>query len=578
MLASSLGEEVSRGREIPSGDRILGLLRDQGLVPRWEQRKAFLKDQPKNGEVWREELAFQVELARRRLIWLSSQGRAEFRKVPGIRGDITVCAFTEVRVELRERLADDVFSDLAEALRGLGGVEEWWKFPLNYRTDFSHLGVTESPRMRAELGHLAENLEAQLVEWGPEQGLLENWILYRILSGQSFKDMSRMVIFPDDIRDIQWRLRAVIEAFLDHQAPEGALAFLDALPTDLPSWRSELRWKDWCWYRSDIAGFRMRALWGQGRMEAARQALAEYRAWGAGRNGISLSPQDVGNGVLSEGFVKQALDQAAPPLPPEPAQPVPVQILLLGKPDWIGPWMTLPKSDALVAWGPEELSWVQMPVDSAERLRARMGWGVEARWVIMQGDKVLASGEHCPSPNELASMLQRENPSRLQQLNRWIQKYPGHLGARRARVSWIRRHLPDLRLERYLAEDARLVCKPTEPFRHTKWSICGAGGEWQPDPRVWQRHAEQILPELENLIRSWPNNIGYWVAWLEWSRRHPLRPSVTALAQDLNLWKGDQSEYWKRNSSIVFEIGQRLKGYKDRRELERWRLAFSSKD
>jgi len=227
-----------------------------------------------------------------------------------------------------------------------------------------------------------------------------------------------MVIFPDDIHDIQWRLREIIEAFLDHQAPEGALAFLDALPIDLPSWRSELRWKDWCRYRSDIAGFRMRVLWGQGRMEAARQALDEYRVWGASWREFHLSPQDVGNEVLSEGFVKQALDQAPLPLPPEPARPVPVQILLLGKPDWIGPWMALPKSDALVAWAPEELSWIQMPVDTTERLRARMGWGVEARWVIMQGEKVLASGEHCPDPDELASMLQREYPSRLQQLNR----------------------------------------------------------------------------------------------------------------------------------------------------------------
>jgi hypothetical protein len=192
----------------------------------------------------------------------------------------------------------------------------------------------------------------------------------------------------------------------------------------------------------------------------------------------------------------------------------------------------LRQAPELALWAPEELHWEVAARTEFEALCQRQGWEPGPRWTLWRGDDLLASGRTCPDAKALASILESAGPSMLQRLQQLLTANPEHLAARWERFRLLERRMPDKRLEATMAEDAAAAMAPLD---------FAPDAAWKPDPEIWAGAAQQVLPRIETILRSWPSHAHLWRAWVCWARFHPDRPSVLALVQGLPFWdpRGD---------------------------------------
>ncbi len=274
--------------------------------------------------------------------------------------------------------------------------------------------------------------------------------------------------------------------------------------------------------------------------------------------------------MVNQTLFKEAMKEPVRPRPPMPPLPPAPRLALLGAPAWLKGWEAVRSSEALLPWSRAELAWTTLAPAEADALRVRMGWGPEPRWVLLLGEESVASGTQCPEPGLLAGILERERPSKLQRLDRILERHPTHLGARRARLALLKARMPEPRLERVLAEDARAAFPPAEMGFQDYPLDFGPDAPWKPDPALWQWSAQQVLPRLESLLRSWPNQQAVWKAWLAWARFHPERPSVVAFSGTLTLWTSRERWMGGLSLEVLRAVTEELRRDRNYPELARW--------
>jgi len=570
ILVEGDGRELDAGTGALYGARVLSVLRDKGLVPAWEARQAFRKEHPENGEAWAEEVFRCSRLAMAHLNALAAQGKAAWSPAPGPFGMRTM-TFTDPDPEARERLADEVFGDLAAALEGAWSVEGWWRNEFDTSIALAMEGARLSPRVRDVCLRLGADLEQVLARGDGGPSLEARMTHFLAAAGRPLRELPERVALPDQELPSPAFLLACLQTREALGDWEGMLAFLGnpALVRDGAT-ASKAAWESRCVARALVAALKVRPLMELGRTREARDELAEARYWGGDHMVESNLAVFAGPKVVNQPLFKEAMKEpvrTAPPMPPLPPTP---RLTLLGTPDWRQDWEALRASEALLPWSPSELAWTSLAPAEAAALRARHGWGPEPRWVLLLGEASAASGTRCPAPALVAGILERERPSDLQRLERILERHPDHLGAHRARLALLKARMPEPRLERILAEDAR-ACYPPAEYGFLNYVLdFGPDAPWKPDPTLWQWSAQQVLPRLEVLLRSWPNQPAIWKAWVAWARFHPARPSVVALAGTLTLWTDRERWIGRLPLEVLRAVTEELRRDRNYPELARW--------
>lgn len=565
LLASPDGEVLGDGPGLPSGDAVMALLREKGIPTRWEERRAFLAEHPGNGEAWVEEVQKCFRLAITQVSSLAAQGRAVRGGASTLAGEAPAYALADPDPEARARLADQVFQEFADALEGLSGVDRWWDHPIGVFGLLPHYGAGASPRLRRLAEALARSLEERMERSGPESFLEDRWIAFRSLAGLSIRELPDLAPLPGEPGLPPALLAGCVTECAGRKDWDGALAFLDGLPARdaREPWTPE-GWKAYCAFQATVSGLRVRPLWELGRVQEARAAMEALRAWsgpswGEDGRGVPL----LATGLLEAGFYREIAGKPALPAPSMPPQGPAPRLALLGDPAWRQAWDALWKADPLLPWGGGELPLAALAPEEAAALRSRAGWGQEPRWALLRGNEVLASGAQCPTPDSMAGILAREAPSRLRVLGAFLERHPENLAARRARMALLAARMPEPRLEPLLAEDARIAFD-------APGTVPAASAPWKPNPALWQWSAQQALPRIEALLRSWPSDPGLWRAWLAWARFHPLKPSVTVLARDLAVWGGRSRWLGALSPEAHQAVAAELRKGGDYEEIVRW--------
>lgn len=570
ILVDDRGAELDAGTGALYGTRALAVLRDKGLVPRWEARRAFLKEHPENGEAWAEEVFRCLRIALFHMNALERQGKA-VRGAATMLNEIGGLTLTEPDPEARERLADLIFGELASALEGATSVPDWWRSERDASILLVIGGAQESPRMRDVCSRLAADLEEASAR-GEGGHRVENQLAqFRSAAGRPLRDLPDRVALPDQDLPASMLFLACLGTREAAEDWEGMLAFLDN-PAFLGEGevRSSAAWEFRCGAKSLIAAMKVRPLLELGRTREAREAIADARSWGGEKGPGTYLRYLMGPKVMDQTLFKEAMEEPVRPRPPMPPLPPAPRLALLGAPAWLKDWEAVRASEALLPWSRAELAWTTLAPAEAEALRARMGWGPEPRWVLLLGEESVASGTGCPVPGLLAGILERERPSALQRLDRILERHPGHLGVRRARLALLKARMPEPRLERVLAEDARAAFQPEE-FTFQDYPLdFGPNAPWKPDPALWQWSAQQVLPRLETLLRSWPNQQAVWKAWLAWSRFHPDHPSVVAFSGTLTLWTSRERWMGGLSLEVLQAVTEELRRDRNYPELVRW--------
>jgi hypothetical protein len=320
---------------------------------------------------------------------------------------------------------------------------------------------------------------------------------------------------------------------------EGLQQYLaDLTPARPPEPLSVQAWDGYCRLQCAIRVQRGIALASQGSWDLAASSLDEARSWGGGggiREALVMrggqwggSSADLGTwrNLLNHVLSKDGARPAMPALPP------PLRLVVMGGPRWILDWSALHQSPDLSPWSPGELRWEAAPRQEHEKLRHRFNWAPGPRWALFAGEEVRATGQTCPSALALATTLEQEGPALLQRYQQVLDLQPDHTAAHRARFALLLRRMPDRRLEPTLARDA-VAARIALDF--------DPGASWKPDPDIWAAAAQEVLPRVEEELRSWPSRSALWAVWISWARFHPAHPSILSLAQSLPYWfpRGD---------------------------------------
>jgi tetratricopeptide (TPR) repeat protein len=503
--------------------KILNLLRKEGFISKAERRAAFLKEHPDNGGAWSQELRYGIRLAALRFqAWTGANPfKPELRRDPKALG------------ELRTRLGTEKSARLfPEGLRALRRVSELqglgWEGIIAFRRVEFLFGEPSLNQGAAEIEPMAWKLLEDADPSGPDPDftlLPSFWASVARLAGTDIpKRLMGIREVPMGSTDWYFGLRLAWRAV----GLENMLRILEQTPSNrLPEYPGS----GWEWRRNGIIStlvLRGEALVRAGREEEALAAFQEARRL-SGRNWEYV--RSLGTSLLGGPAVPipKALDQLlkADPLPdlPEPPRSAPFRLVALD-PSMGKALATLLEDPSFASWNRKELYLESGPDGRARSLQERLGGEEKARWALLSGDQVLASGIESPAARVLASRMESANPSELQRLSDWIGRNPDHLGARKARFKMLLSRMPDPRLESLLAEDALATLLPPHP----------RPSGWTPDPSLWSWVAAKALPQIERRLESWPTRWQLWIAWIGWTEFHPSSPSALALSERLVLW------------------------------------------
>ena len=518
----------------PRGEALVGAMRTAGDPPRWEVREAFLKGQPEQGEALLEEASFQFRLSRARLMALDQLGKV---RIPVWHADAPQGLGRVVLPDTDEgrALADTLFPDLAKALARLFAVAGWPTAAPNIAGEVSLWDLSRSSAMRAVFAPAAARAETLLRKDPQDAGLLQFWVEAREAAGlPPASPGGQFTPVPGQVWPNPSTLSKLLEPYRRRQDWEGALKCLSGLtPTAPPKPLSSKGWEDHCRLQCALLVQKGLAYAYLGSWDLAAGAMEDARLWGGGQGVrealIYRGTQWVGAGPEPpswRAFLSQALSKEGP-RPPMPALDPPLRLVVMGQPKWLLDWSQLARTAELLPWSPAELRWEVASRDTQERLKRGFDWAPGPRWALLRGDELRATGTVCPEPKALATILEGEGNSVLQRLTRALDNQPDHLGVRRARFNCLLPRMPEPRLEGLLARDGA-EGRMALPF--------DAGAPWKPDLDTWAAAAQELLPKVEEELRSWPNRTALWRAWISWAPFHPRQPSILALAQGLSFW------------------------------------------
>ena len=539
VLLSPAGTVALAASGPPRGEPLADAMRAAGAPPRWEAREAFLKGQPEQGDALLEEVGFQFRLLRARLMALDQAGKV---RIPVWHPDAAQAARLAAtgRVALPDTdegraLAEALFPDLAKALGRLFAVPGWPGAAASVAAQVSLWDLSGASAMRSVFAPAAARAEALLRQDPQDAGLVQFWVEAREAAGlPPAAPGGQFTPAPGQVWPGPAILSKLLEPYRRRQDWEGALKCLAGLtPAGHPEPLTRKGWDDHCRLQCALLVQKGLAFANLGSWDLAGGAMEDARVWGGGQ-GVRealLYRGTLWAGADPEppswrGFLSQALTREGP-RPPMPALEPPLRLVVLGQPKWLPDWSLLRRAAELLPWSPVELRWEVASRETQERLNRRFEWAPGPRWALFRGEDFRGGAGVCPGPRALATVLEGEGSSILQRLQLAVGNQPDHLGAHRARFNCLLPRMPEPRLEGLLARDAAeaRIALPFDP-----------AAPWKPDPDTWAAAAQEVLPRLEEELRSWPNRTGLWSAWISWAAFHPRQPSILALAQSLAFW------------------------------------------
>ena len=522
ILMKRSGQVLIKGSGNPDIEKILEVLKKEGFVATWEQRRAFLREQPENGEAWTRELVFSLQLANLRFkAWTGRDPSShELRNDPGTLGD------------LRNALGDRaLFPEVLEALKHLANIPGW-EGEIGYALS---LGRILEGDIRIQ--KLAEGLEAeawdhlQSLDPDPLRDSMFDWYRWIHLALLAEKDLAGRISGFRDAPESSLRLEAVVplRLVLRQRDPVLLARLLETIleaPVDEPVGEG----------RSIIRSRRA-----TGQLVLAETCLRGGRPVDA-ETAIESARRIAGSGWpnlkdLWEGLLKHAPRMEAPariraivdapPLPdlPAPMPPPTLQLVALD-PALLKPLRGLLAELPMAPWSAKEIAVGALPAARTESVQKQAEQLAAARWALLRGQEPLLWGTELPPAKVLCSKIEAIAPSRLQLLSQFIARNPDHLGARKSRFHELLSRMPDTRLERQLAEDALACLLPPVP-RNTAW---------KPDVALWQWAAGKALPEVERLLLAWPSRQELWSRWFAWAELHGTPPDPLSLLWRVKVW------------------------------------------
>lgn len=223
-----------------------------------------------------------------------------------------------------------------------------------------------------------------------------------------------------------------------------------------------------------------------------------------------------------QGVLVGALERAPLSLPP-PSRPRPLQLARLDPRQDDLPWARLQAHPLLDPWGPSELSWVPLPLESIRRIRDSRGWQEPQGWALLREGTVCHGGPGLPRPEVLAAAVAGECTARLTQVEGFTQAFPERVDARRALSELLKARLPHPRHGEALLE----------LLRKEHWPI---GALSVPVPPSWESIAGELCSELAGALPPWPFQAEHWEAYADWSRHAPSAPRPEDLLSDTPTW------------------------------------------
>lgn len=200
------------------------------------------------------------------------------------------------------------------------------------------------------------------------------------------------------------------------------------------------------------------------------------------------------------------------------------------KRDRTASWVLLggSRSDVHAEWLPgfqkalrtdDELSAVGLPVLSlgskaplASELRARQGWGPEARWALVAADGTTLESEAGPAhPKRLADLLAGHGiQGEMRELEAFLAKHPGHLQAQETLLA--------LYLRTAIARTGAHTAARTGPASKPAPAKEGESGAQKPEPELLSEGEDQAIwgkaaRLLERVIQSGDWRLGPMWAW-----------------------------------------------------------------
>jgi hypothetical protein len=330
-------ERILEFRGSPTFEAIAAALAEQGYRTVWERRELFLRDHPGQGEALEEKLVVGLALAATRL---GTRSRGPTPLPPLLADE-----------------ADGIFREAAEALEGLDKLPDTWRLRQIPRIleALERTQATASPHMRGLLTALRDQVRQA---WslrprsgGDTAGAL--WIGFeRCLEEGKVWALPDFVPAPGEIWPRWTDLARSLRPLWLRRDWEDLLAFLDAVPSDLPPACAGP--PDWDEFQDRQARACLLKAVAQGRMERWKEAQVQAldcRRW-AGKSWTALAEaagQALGND-RSKGALEFREVLALEPVPP-PTRPPKAPPLRLALRDASGD--TLRASPAFAPWGPE---------------------------------------------------------------------------------------------------------------------------------------------------------------------------------------------------------------------------------
>jgi len=256
-----------------------------------------------------------------------------------------------------------------------------------------------------------------------------------------------------------------------------------------------------------------------------------------------------------------------PPLPDPPLPELPPLRLALLGPHVPIAWARVQIDPLFKVWDPGDLTWTPLSAGEARALKASHAWAAGPRWVLLQGNRLLATGPGLPAAETLDAALRAQATPRLDALNTFIKANPERLDARRERMETLRTRLPDPALEVLFLGDCVATCAPLQalPFK--------------PDPATWGPAAMKICSTLAERLRAWPSNPLAWRAYAQWSALDSRIPRPHELLATLEPWPrmGGHGLAGPVPGPVSFAMGLTLATSGRNREIDAWMQALWSR-